>query len=80
MMSDTDSGDSTPAQKVTEKYLRLQRQYQQVLDRLTPFILNRWLSTAGLLCVFMLRIVLSQGVSPSRVNAVTYLTDAYSGT
>ena len=40
-----------------------ERQYQQLLDRWTPHTLNRWLATAGLLAVFFLRIVLSQGVS-----------------
>lgn len=37
------------------------RQYQVLLDRVTPFVLYRWLGTAGLLGLFMLRIVLSQG-------------------
>jgi hypothetical protein len=44
-------------------YARTQRQYQQVLDRWTPYMLYRWLSTAGLLAIFFLRIVLAQGVS-----------------
>lgn len=44
-------------------YARIQRQYQQTLDRWTPYMLYRWLSSAGLLAVFLLRIVLAQGVS-----------------
>lgn len=42
-------------------YARIQRQYQQTLDRWTPYMLYRWLSSAGLLAVFLLRIVLAQG-------------------
>ncbi|KAF8908046.1 retrieval of early ER protein Rer1 [Mucidula mucida] len=61
MMSDTDAADATPVQNVMATYSRLQRQYQQVLDRWTPFMLNRWLATGGLLFLFMLRIVLAQG-------------------
>ncbi|EPT00332.1 hypothetical protein FOMPIDRAFT_1023734 [Fomitopsis schrenkii] len=43
------------------KFNDAQRQYQQLLDRITPFVLYRWVGTAGLLAVFGLRIVLSQG-------------------
>ncbi|KIY69475.1 retrieval of early ER protein Rer1 [Cylindrobasidium torrendii FP15055 ss-10] len=61
MMSDTDSGDAGPFQKAKDQYYNAQRQYQQILDRWTPFTLNRWLVTLGLLVVFILRIVLAQG-------------------
>ena len=37
--------------------------YEQWLDKVTPFVLYRWLGTAGLLSLFMLRIVFAQGVS-----------------
>lgn len=64
MMSDTGSGvEPSPVQNITAQYAKLQRQYQQILDRWTPHVLHRWLSTAGLLAVFMLRIVIAQGVS-----------------
>ncbi|KAH9944616.1 retrieval of early ER protein Rer1 [Amylocystis lapponica] len=43
------------------QYSKLQRQYQQLLDRVTPYVLYRWLGTAGILSLFALRIVLSQG-------------------
>lgn len=43
------------------QFAKLQRQYQQTLDRWTPHVLQRWLGTLGLLILFMLRIVLSQG-------------------
>jgi hypothetical protein len=64
MMSDSGSGlEATPIQNVSAQYVKLQRQYQQILDRWTPHTLYRWLSTAGLLFVFFLRIVFAQGVS-----------------
>ncbi|CCL99233.1 uncharacterized protein FIBRA_01248 [Fibroporia radiculosa] len=46
---------------VSAQFTKVQRQYQQLLDRLTPFVLYRWLGTAGLLSIFMLRILFSQG-------------------
>ena len=64
MMSDSGSGvESSPVQNISAQYAKIHRAYQQVLDRWTPFMLYRWLATAGLLSVFMLRIVLAQGVS-----------------
>ncbi|TFY61717.1 hypothetical protein EVJ58_g4336 [Rhodofomes roseus] len=46
---------------VSMKLNDAQRQYQQLLDRITPFVLYRWLGAAGLLALFILRIVLAQG-------------------
>ncbi len=65
MMSDSDNtaSSSTPFQPIALQLAKAQRQYQQLLDRVTPFVLYRWLGTAGVLAIFMLRIVLSQGVS-----------------
>lgn len=64
MMSDTGSGvEPSPVQNVTAQYTKIRRQYQQMLDRWTPHIVHRWLATAGLLAVFMLRILIAQGVS-----------------
>ena len=61
--SDTGSGvDSSPAQNVMASFTKLQRQYQQILDRWTPHMLYRWLGTGGVFLVFVLRIVLAQGV------------------
>ncbi|KJA27792.1 hypothetical protein HYPSUDRAFT_34941 [Hypholoma sublateritium FD-334 SS-4] len=61
-MSDSGSGlEPTPFQNVTAQFTKIQRQYQQILDRWTPHMLYRWLSTAGLLSLFFLRIVLAQG-------------------
>ena len=84
MMSDSGSGlESTPFQNVTAQFTKIQRQYQQILDRWTPHVLYRWLSTAGLLSLFFLRIVLAQGVSSAirtRCNALLMTTqsDTYS--
>lgn len=64
MMSDSGSGvDASPVQNMTAQYTKIKRQYQQTLDRWTPHILQRWLATAGLLAVFVLRILIAQGVS-----------------
>jgi len=61
-MSDSGSAfDATPVEKITAHYTKVQRLYQQVLDRWTPHILQRWLATAGLLLLFFLRIVFAQG-------------------
>ncbi|KAF8345997.1 retrieval of early ER protein Rer1 [Amanita rubescens] len=62
MMSSSDNGlDTTPLQNLTAQYTRLLRQYQQVLDRWTPYSLYRWLGTSGLLTIFLLRILIAQG-------------------
>ncbi|CAA7260524.1 unnamed protein product [Cyclocybe aegerita] len=62
MMNDTGSGlEPSPAQNIVAQYTKVQRSYQQILDKWTPYMLYRWLATAGLLSVFFLRIVLSQG-------------------
>ncbi|KAJ7350467.1 retrieval of early ER protein Rer1 [Mycena olivaceomarginata] len=60
MMSASDM-EQTPVQNLQGQFTRVQRQYQQFLDRWTPHILQRWLATAGLLALFFLRIVFSQG-------------------
>ncbi|KDR75701.1 hypothetical protein GALMADRAFT_248338 [Galerina marginata CBS 339.88] len=61
-MSDSGSGiEPTPIQNVSAQYSKIQRQYQQILDRWTPHMLYRWLASAGLLALFLLRIVLAQG-------------------
>jgi hypothetical protein len=68
-MSSSDNGlDTTPLQNLTAQYTRLLRQYQQVLDRWTPYSLYRWLGTSGLLTIFMLRILLAQGVSRTLIT------------
>lgn len=77
MMADTSSGvEPSPVQNITAGYSKIQRQYQQVLDRWTPYMLYRWLGTAGLLALFMLRIVLAQGVSVFLPSRFSYDPDA----
>ncbi|KAF8891777.1 retrieval of early ER protein Rer1 [Infundibulicybe gibba] len=61
MMSSDSGADGSPVQNISAQYSKLQRQYQQVLDRWTPHMLYRWLGTAGLMCVFLLRVVFAQG-------------------
>jgi len=64
MMSDSGSAfETTPVEKFTGHFKKVQRQYQQTLDRWTPHVIGRWLSTGGLLALFFLRIVFAQGVS-----------------
>ncbi|PCH35589.1 retrieval of early ER protein Rer1 [Wolfiporia cocos MD-104 SS10] len=60
MMSSSDNG-ATGVGGLQERFINAQRQYQQLLDRVTPFVLYRWLGTAGLFAVFMLRILFAQG-------------------
>ena len=65
MMSSSDNAfsSSNPLQPVITQWTQLTRQYQQILDRAAPHTLYRWLGFAGILSVFLLRIVLAQGVS-----------------
>lgn len=55
------------------KYTRYTRMYQTYLDRTTPHTLYRWLATAGLISLFLLRVVLSQGVSGIYLERVSIL-------
>ncbi|KAG5342610.1 Protein rer1 [Termitomyces sp. T112] len=62
--SDAFSGpgaDPSPGQNIFAQFSKIQRQYQQTLDRWTPHVFQRWLSTGGLLTIFFLRILLAQG-------------------
>ncbi|KAI5986855.1 retrieval of early ER protein Rer1 [Pisolithus albus] len=61
MMSSDEPTAPPPLAAAQLQFAKLQRQYQQTLDRWTPHVLQRWLGTLGLLILFMLRIVLSQG-------------------
>ncbi|KAI5116549.1 hypothetical protein M0805_007557 [Coniferiporia weirii] len=64
MMSSSDTGTGGmnlgPLQPLKTHYTRLSRQYRQLLDRAAPHLAYRWLGTAGLLSVFMLRILFAQ--------------------
>jgi len=61
MNSSDNTASDTPFQPLSSQYAKAKRQYQQWLDKVTPFVLYRWFATAGLLALFMLRIVLAQG-------------------
>lgn len=63
MMASSDTESSGPMEPLANYLAKGQRTYQQWLDRVTPFVLYRWLGTAGLLSLFMLRIVFAEGVS-----------------
>jgi len=52
-----------PLQPLEVHITKWQRKYQQSLDKLTPHMYQRWGGTAGLIALFLLRIVFSQGVS-----------------
>jgi hypothetical protein len=80
-MMSSDEPASTPLQTVQASISKAQRQYQQTLDRWTPHMLQRWLATLGLLALFMLRIVLSQGVSVRLIPSFLLPTHSpFSGT
>lgn len=51
-----------PLQPLEVHITKWQRKYQQTLDKLTPHMYQRWAGTVGLLVLFFLRIVFSQGV------------------
>ncbi|PAV24211.1 retrieval of early ER Rer1 [Pyrrhoderma noxium] len=65
MMSASDAGSGSlnlgPLQPLKTHYTRITRQYRALLDRTAPHLMYRWLGTAGLFSLFMLRIVFAQG-------------------
>jgi hypothetical protein len=57
-----DSDDAPPAvQQFLAHSTEAQQRVQSFLDSTTPYTARRWGTTAGLLALFMLRIVLAQG-------------------
>jgi hypothetical protein len=65
MMDSSDPNGSIPESMsaVSDRVAKWKRQYQILLDRSTPHVLYRWLGFVGLVALFMLRILLAQGVS-----------------
>ncbi|KAI1212921.1 retrieval of early ER protein Rer1 [Annulohypoxylon truncatum] len=53
--------EQTPFAAVTAQTSKLQRQYQALLDQVTPHVLYRWVGTAVFLGIFFLRVLLAQG-------------------
>jgi hypothetical protein len=70
-----EANDSPALARVQETYNKVWRQYQHQLDRITPFVVQRWLGTAGLVALFALRIVLAQGVRTSLPSRARLFTD-----
>ena len=74
MMNASDSSPSSlnlgPLEPVRDHYNKYARIYRQQLDRSAPHVANRWFATAGILTVFMIRIVIAQGVSCSQSSHV----------
>jgi len=63
MSSSEATGEASASlQNIPATYVRLKRQYQQALDRITPHIMYRWIGTAVTIAIFELRILFSQGV------------------
>lgn len=60
-MESSESSIPDALQPLVTKYKQYTRLYQNYLDRSAPHALYRWLATAGLVCLFLLRVVLSQG-------------------
>jgi hypothetical protein len=77
MMSSSDAAGETSAslQNIPATYARLNRQYQQTLDRITPHILYRWVGTTVTIAIFELRILYAQGVRVPRksLNSITHM-------
>ncbi|KAI7871882.1 Golgi membrane protein [Spinellus fusiger] len=55
-----DTTEDTPSTLSAQK-TALDRKWQQLLDRTTPFVYQRWTGTAVLLMLFMARIVYAEG-------------------
>ncbi|KAL8843035.1 MAG: hypothetical protein Q9205_004453 [Flavoplaca limonia] len=53
--------DNTPFAAVSAQTSKLGRIYQSYLDKSTPYTAYRWISTAVLLALFFVRIVVAQG-------------------
>lgn len=62
------------AQLVRENTNVWARKWQGLLDRSTPHVLERWLVTLGLFLLFVLNVILRQGVSNSPHRAAYFTT------
>jgi Rer1 family len=64
MMSSSEATGEASAslQNIPATYARIKRQYQQLLDRVTPHTLYRWVGTTVTVALFELRILYVQGV------------------
>ena len=63
MSSSEATGETSGSlQNIPATYARIKRQYQQLLDRVTPHVFYRWIGTIVTVALFELRIVYAQGV------------------
>ncbi|KAG9054055.1 hypothetical protein FS842_006330 [Serendipita sp. 407] len=62
MDSDPDANLPPLVQQAQDQYRKYSRQYQYYLDRTTPHVVQRWLATGGIFALFMLRVIIAQGV------------------
>jgi hypothetical protein len=63
MSSSEATGEASASlQNIPATYTRIKRQYQQLLDRVTPHTLYRWVGTTATVALFELRIIYAQGV------------------
>lgn len=63
MSSSEATGETSGSlQNIPATYARIKRQYQQLLDRVTPHVFYRWIGTVVTVALFELRIVYAQGV------------------
>lgn len=53
--------DQTPFAAVTAQTSKIQRHYQALLDRSTPYVTYRWIGSGVLLLMFFARILVAQG-------------------
>lgn len=60
-VSGEDGGPPAAVANAIKQAQQAQMRFQAALDRTTPFVGKRWATTGGLLVLFMLRIVISQG-------------------
>ncbi|RCH99979.1 hypothetical protein CU098_009348 [Rhizopus stolonifer] len=59
-MDEFDGSEGAASSLLTQKS-NIERQFQQVLDQLTPFTPHRWTGTAILLILFMTRVIYAEG-------------------
>ncbi|KAK9464104.1 retrieval of early ER protein Rer1 [Lipomyces oligophaga] len=58
---DSEMPSNTPLASATAQVSQVSQRFQFYLDQSTPFVLYRWVGSAVLLLLFMLRVVLSHG-------------------
>ncbi|EIE89213.1 hypothetical protein RO3G_13924 [Rhizopus delemar RA 99-880] len=59
-MNEFGESENTSSSLLAQKS-QIERKFQQVLDRITPFVPYRWTGTAVLLILFMTRVIYAEG-------------------